>query len=696
MPSQDLSGTAAHGARAEPAALSRLAGVGLLLLAYVPLHRLLDPAVTGPAGDSTRASADAAWTTGLFGTVIVAGLAFVAARLTAPGRPGRAAAPLLRALEQPGSIVFATGAGLVAFSLSGAIAGSVFGALPTSVDEMVQLLHARALVAGGLGLPTEGGEAAWAVQNGVFTAEGWASVYPPLHTVLLAVGLRLGAAWLVGPVAIGLATGVIALSLERLLERRLPARAAAALLAVSPFWLLLGATQLSHASAVAGVALVLWTALRARDGAAAWGVAIGASVGALVCTRPWTGIALSVTLLASILLPPLLRGERPASWGLRRAGLVVAGGAPFAAFLFWWNARLFGDPLTLGYSVAFGPAHGLGFHVDPWGNRYGALEALAYTGADMVQLGAHLFESPLPALALIGVALVVTRLPRGAGVLLAWAAGTAGANALYWHHGVHMGPRMAFEAAPAWVALFVLSAGAMTSSDSNLSARWRDLATWGVALALLGGAALAPATVGTRRATPLERGLATVPTLLDSSAIVFVHGSWPSRLAARLAASGMRRDSIETALRRNDICDVDRYARARSSQQGAEAVQLDLEPRSGSPAGLASRLLSPGNVVRVAPEREPDAVCMREAGADRLGIIELEPLLWQAPPLPNARFSIARDLGPDQNNALLRRLGRTPYLYADLGEGPRLLPYEEGMQLLWGGNAAPVGLLERR
>ena len=40
---------------------ARAFGAALLLLAYLPLHRLLDPTVAGPAGASTRAAAEAAW-----------------------------------------------------------------------------------------------------------------------------------------------------------------------------------------------------------------------------------------------------------------------------------------------------------------------------------------------------------------------------------------------------------------------------------------------------------------------------------------------------------------------------------------------------------------------------------------------------------------------------------------------------------
>lgn len=101
-------------------------------------------------------------------------------------------------------------------------------------------------------------------------------------------------------------------------------------------------------------------------------------------------------------------------------------------------------------------------------------------------------------------------------------------------------------------------------------------------------------------------------------------------------------------------------------------------------------MLSQGNFILVSPGRSPDAECVREARADRFGTIELEPLLWQAPPIEGARLILARDLGPAMNAAVRASLpGRTPYVYATTGPGgrARLLPYAEGMRLLWDGGA---------
>jgi hypothetical protein len=660
--------------------LRRLLGAALLLSAYAPIHRLLDPAATGPAGAATRAAAEAAWTVGISGTLIVVTFAWVCVRMVPRGRlPIRWSETAVRWLTTPTPATFAIGIGVVTASLAGILAIAVHGGSPTSVDEMAQLLHARAIVSGRMTIPFEGPAAAWTIQNGIGVQGGWASIYPPVHTLLLAAGLAGGLAWLVGPVAIGVATAATVSAGERLIGST-PARAVGLLLAVSPFWLLVGSTHLSHATAAAGLALVLYTGVRATRGSLVWAVATGVALGFAIGARPWVGLSSGAAILLVLWWPGTQTEELSAGAQLRRLGAMCLGGLPFAGLLFWWNARLFEHPLQLGYSAAFGPSHGLGFGVDPWGNLYGAVEAMGYTGGDLTMLGLKLFESPIPTLAFIGAVLIVRPLPRGVTVFAAWAAAAVLANAAYWHHGIHMGPRMLIESTPAWIALFAVSGVVILRPGAS------RLGAWSLSVAMLAAWAL---SIGAVR-NQMTPGAVMLPDPPVDTAIVFVHGSWASRIAARLGSDGMRKDSIETALRRNDVCAVDRYTRWRTAgDPAADPPPLDLDPVSGSPASLETRSLSPGNLVRVEPGVVVDASCLREARSDRLGVLELELVAWQGPPLPGVEVVFARDLGPVGNIAVLEAVERPAFVYVDRGSEDEalLLDYAAGMELLWGGAA---------
>lgn len=668
----------------------RLAGAALLLAAYLPFHRLLDVERTGPAGSSMRAAAETAWVLGLSGSLIVLTFAWLLARMVPydAGRPDFVAR-LGALVARPGRMVFALALGVLSLGLTALLARAVHGGVPTSVDELAQLYHAAAVAGGRLGIPLSGSPAAWIAQNGIATDAGWVSIYPPMHTLLLAAGLAMGTPWLVGPVLTGVATGAFTWAADDLLGPR-TGRLAGLLLCVSPFWLLLGASPANHVAAACGVSLVIAFGVRAardfQDGAgSAWACATGAAVGFAVSSRPWVGLLCSAAILAALWGPVFRTG---AGSVLARLGAWVVGGTPFAVLLFGWNAALFGSPLRLGYSAAFGPAHGLGFHDDPWGNAYGPLEAVGYTGADLLLMGVRLLEGPLPALALVGAALIMAPWRPAARVFGAWAGAGVVASLLYWHHGLHFGPRMLYETTPAWTALVAAAAAVLLGGGGYPRAgtaarflRWTTLVT------LFGGVAFAPTAI---RSSGAGNSAPELPDTPSDRALVFVHGSWASRTTARLAAGGMRRDSIETALRRNDICQVDRYARWRQGGRDGAAPTLDLVALPGTPPSLQMRELSPGNRVRVNAATPPDATCRREANSDRFGTLELEFLVWRHPPLEGRAVVVARDLGPAGNLPALTEWSGDAYVLVD-GAPPNLLDYAEGMELVWGGAAGAAG-----
>ena len=356
-----------------------------------------------------------------------------------------------------------------------------------------------------------------------------------------------------------------------------------------------------------------------------------------------------------------------------------------------YNTRLFGGPLRFGYAVAQGPRHGLGWHDDPWGNAYGPLEALGYTAADLLQLGVHLFETPIPATAAVGAFLLLAPpLGGGAKILVAWATLPVAANGVYWHHGYHLGPRMLFEAAPAWILLTATAVGGLLTM---LPAGWPARSgRWAVVLSVAWALALGvPGRLGSYRWSPDALARIQVPTAADNT-LIFVHGGWSGRLSAELAGHGMRLDSVETAMRRNDACRVQAFLSAWSEtgtrEAAAASVGLDFRPLPGNASGLEVVEISPGSTVRVDRTLLPSAECRRQAAADRLGVVELAPLLWQGdlPGIDGGAPLFVRDLGPQRNAELLARFPDRAAMILMPGSpgGPLVLvPYQEGMERVW-------------
>ena len=696
-------------------------GAILIVLAFVPVYRLMDTSADAPHREVSVDVAEVTLQLAWWGTIVTVLLAWLCSQIlpTGPIRStGRAFATWLSRVP---THLYAVSVAGISFGLSALTGRFLYQGFFTNVDEIASSIHARYLARGLLSGPIAEAPEAWLIPNTLMVAEGWVSQFPPVHLLGMAVMIRAGIPTLLGPLFAGVLAGLLALSLPRLLpEHPGSARVAALLVGVAPITIFLGGGSMSHVSAGAFGAAVLYAVLRARDGGAWWGAAAGAAIGLMVSDRPLIGLVVG-TVFTLGLWGPHAFGDHPLgrAWFLRRAGAALLGGAPFAVFLGWFNQRLFGNPFTLGYLAAFGERHRLGFHMDPWGYPYSFREAVAFTSSDLLSLGVQLLETPFPLTAVVGLYLLVaSRLPKGVGVLVAWAFLPVVANGYYWFHDV----RMFFEAAPAWITLGVVAAVALAGSpgsgtegppaeDGDLgqggpqrasSRYWggkaSDMAAWAVLFGAVSTAVWgAPTRWGGYRWSEETLQRITVPLIPTAEpAIVFVHTSWNERLSSRLqGAGGMRQDSIITALRRNTNCGLHLYALAREAHATAvdpdrtSLPEVDLEQAPGTPPDIQRPPSPPGATLRTRDGEPFDIACIREAGADRYGAVALAPLVWQGdlPGDEEGRPMFVRDFGPELNRRLLELYpDRRPFVFVpkDPALPPEIVPYDEAMAQLWG------------
>jgi hypothetical protein len=656
-------------------------------LAVLPVWRLLARPQTGLAGAATVGMTESYAGMLWFGAILLAIPALLASRTLEPGTVERAARRVSRLLAAQATLPFAAMLALVAFAAAAAFGSFALAGQPNVVDAMTQLLHARFVADGGLTGPDASFGAFWMPQQSLFTEHGWVSQYPPGHVLLLALGLKAGVPWAVGPLMLAIAILFTTLAAERLLPDRIAeARLGALLAAVSPFLIAHAGAWMNHTTAAAFGAIAVWCAARSMGGGPAWFAAAGASLGAMFTVRPLSALTLGVVIAAWL---TFASGRGAVRRALPRVAILLLGALPFGVAIALYNARFFGSATTFGYAAALGPAGGLGFGVDPWGNTYGATEALAYTSAELTSLSLFLLETPLPLVALIAMWLaLVPRLEAGERLITGWALAPLAAQLVYWHHGLFMGPRMLNEVAPAWC---LLAAIAVPWLVAKLPARTASLGSYsprsfGAAAAVAGLLAGVFVLAPMRLASYAQRPQAPAVALsADGPAVVFVHGGWTSRLSARLAASGIRLDSVETMLRQNPTCAVQAWADARV--KGGPLPTLDMERRS---AGLPEAVeISPGNRIRIAPGERLSGECARQAAADRSGTIDITPLLWlgAVPGADRGETVFARDMGPAANTRLLNVLpGRTAWMLATPGPDspPGLIEYEMAMRTLWG------------
>lgn len=245
---------------------------------------------------------------------------------------------------------------LAALLATAAVAAFAFERLPHLEDEVAYLFQAKTLALGRLTVPSpEPEEAFWTPF--VLDHEGRRfGKYSPGWPVVLALGVLLRVPWLVNPVLAALSLYLV-YRLGRDLYDEETGLLAAALGLVSPLFLILGGSFLSHVNSLFWLLLFslwfIWTA-RGRH----WSYALGAglALGAAFLTRPLTATAYALPFVVYSLAQVVRR--RQAHWS--HYLLVAAGGGALATLLPVYQWAVTGDPWLNPY-VLWWPYDRLGF-----------------------------------------------------------------------------------------------------------------------------------------------------------------------------------------------------------------------------------------------------------------------------------------------------------------------------------------------
>jgi hypothetical protein len=673
----------------------RFLGAILLVLTVFPIYRIVASSGSGRIAADVVQAAETARSLTLLGTFIVLTLGVLASRFMDPARFDERVAGIGARLTAVRMAWFAAALAIVATVITAVFSSAVLDGKPNLIDAMVQLTQARFVAAGHLSGPVDTLTEFWHLPNSIVTRNGWVSQYPPGYLVLLGLGMRLGIVTLVGPILVGVTVFFSALAAERLFpDDRIVARIGAILLAFSPFVVGLAGAYMNHIGAAAFIAIAVYCALRSRDGRGfVWVILSGAAVGAVFSIRPLTGVVAALVVGAIWLISPAKGGGAVKALAIRVLGATI-GILPFFIALGAYNQHFFGSPFRFGYSAAVGPLVAPGFHRDPAGHWYGPAQALGYTSSDLTTLGMYLLESPISVVFVVAVFLLVARrFAVGTRILVIWALLPVVANAFYWHHGIFMGPRMLNEWSAGWA---LLTAAAAVGLVRRIPAQKsfgnyfpRAGLTLAFALAWVAGVAyLAPQRLVRYGGSWMASSRLALPKTPTPS-LVFVHGGWPTRIAVRLTSHGMRGDSVEAAMALNPTCDVDQFATWYATR-GTAAPPLPLNFDFSKPSPTQRIDVAQGEQIRYNPAKPLTRGCQREVAADTLGVIDISPLVWQGdlPGAAGGAAMIVRDLGPELNAQLIARYQqRVPMMLirATKEGAPRVVPYEQGMRLLWAG-----------
>lgn len=529
----------------------------------------------------------------------------------------------------------------------------VWAGNPHLVDEVAQLFHARVFAAGRTAAPPPEPAAAFLITHTWVTDAGWVSQYPPGHTVLLALGLLLRAEWLVNPLQAGVSLVLVYVVARGLFGWRTGV-AAAVLWALSAWVLFMSGTYLNHVSA-ATLALAAWALVfAAREPQRGHFLAAGFMFALCAATRPLDAVAAAVPVLIWIAVS---RRAAALPW-------IVVGGLPVVAAWGWLNWRIYGSPLTLGYTAVYGAEHGLGFHSDPWGQAYTPLTGLSNLAIGIRRLHIYLYEWPIPALLPLALWALLGRQRSWRELVVA--SGILAAPLLYffyWHSGFYIGPRFYYAAAP----MLVIGTARAWRVASVLARRARPLwLRWDVALWTAASGAVLWGLVGILpiRWDAYRAGLATLKLHPErelarrgvTQALVLVPESFGSRVGVRLWALGIPPGLVERAYRRLDTCDLYQWLRTAESAgwRGETAVlrlQAVLDTVTAAPP---LERTWPDPTVRFRRGYTPPEVCQVELRRDLAGFTLYGQLAWRNAIGLSRGVVFARDLF-ELNGPLLER-----------------------------------------
>ena len=646
-------------------AILRAAGWLFLIVPFIPLRAIFDdpPGTTWLVGPGE-------W---LLGLAVFVGFGGIAALLV-PALVERAATGITSSLAEPGKHAYRAGGLVLLAGILFLVSTFAFSRSPLLIDSIIQLFQGKMFAAGMVSAPAPAYEGFFTIQHMLVDGGRWYSQYPPGHPGALALGVLIGAPWLI-PIAFTLISAWLITDTTGRLFGDDVSRVTVAILVLSPFFWFMGASHMNHVSALLFVALFLWCVVRweesgeGRDGPRpSWVLAAGLALGVAFLSRPLTAVAIGTALL----IPAIrIAGRR---WLTH--GLIAAGGFAATAFpYFIFNALTTGSWRTPGYLKLWGASHGLGFHTSPWGDAHTPLTGLRNELIDLGLLHSFLFEWAIPALIPLGAFLALGWATRKwEGRLLAGFLAIPAAYFFYWHRDAFLGPRYLYEGLPFLVPLLAV---AIVELRRRLAGRALppgiDLSTAMVAIIGLSFVYSLAYSIPQRfrvYATGLESLKRDLVAEAESAGIdgglVFVAVSWGNRLIARARGVGASASVAEIVYRNSDHCELELVV-GRAEAEGWDGERLDREMLAvvRPEDEIAVVRLNEDPTLRLVPNRPLAEPCAREVLYDREGYTNYSPHLAANAPRLDGRFVFARDLR-DQNARLRAEYPEMPaFLYRD-------------------------------
>ncbi len=244
-------------------------------------------------------------------------LALVPVALLLPARVPLPTRRLTRALLLAGAVV-------VGFAVSVYTSVALFDKAPYIFDAQSYYFQAKTFAAGMLWAPMPPSELAFDVPFTIYRDGKWFSMYTPGAALVFALGVKVGVAWLVGPLLVVGGVLLTYAAASRQFGTR-TALLAALLMASSPFLHLQAASFMSHTPGMFWGAALLYAAVRYDERRALrWAIAGAVALGFLFLTREMSAILYAATVGGFVAWRAGVATWRDPAQRWRRAGDVAA------------------------------------------------------------------------------------------------------------------------------------------------------------------------------------------------------------------------------------------------------------------------------------------------------------------------------------------------------------------------------------
>ena len=582
-----------------------------------------------------------------------------------------------RWLLRPSTRAFAIATALIAAGAAAVLSWYCFSGMPFTSDEMAQQWHARILLSGRLSATPEAFPEFFNTAP-VFDHGRWFSQYPVGGPAFTALGLAVGAPWLVNPILLGIATSQL-YRLVRIMRGELAARVVTLVFITSPMVLIMAASQMNHVPALAFTLLALaslaeWNEAPAER-ASRTAAIVGVCAGVVVMVRPLDGALVAGAVGVFQVARVLQRRELGRSLIATAFALAIP-----TALLLWANHRTTGSAFLFGYEALNGPEHAMGFHVDPNGVLHTPTRGLALASGYLMRLSRYLFEWPLPGVLLVVAGLLtIPRPDRWDALMAALSLAFVVAYGAYWFDGFFAGPRFLFTAVFAFVYFAALAPGWLARSRMGRFGAVRRVALLlvpvSIFVAWLGPAGVHSARV---RVVAYHEQRTKLKTDIDAQAeradihhaLVLVNEGWRGRLQARLRVLGVSQFRAERVLNTVDACALQMALDAEDvTADSTRAARAERAIAKAAAYGQArvERGRQADQVIALVPGSRPTPVCLEEFMRDTAGTIAYPIFLARQRLGADGRIAgdivYARDLGA-RDTLLRARFGdRAWYRY---------------------------------